>query len=535
MSLTEAVERHVRPGDTVHIAMGHHRWTAAARELARQHWRTDPGFELVMASLGSLGALFVHGGLVRRTVTAYSGDAFPTYSPNPVFQRAYESGAVEVEHWSFLTLIRRLEAAALGLPAMPVQPLGRSAIADNAAYDEIDVDGARLGMVRPLSPDVTLLHAVAADRAGNIAVAPPSLDGVAGAFAARRGCVVTVERVVEDIAALAGFARIPAHRVLAVAETPFGAHPGGCYGGALGLSGYAEDVDAWIEARNAARGDIDGWARQWCLEPATHQDYLARVGSDRLAWLRARLDPESWRDDAAAYPVEETAPATAWETAAAYAARELTERIAATRADAVLAGAGVANLAAWVAVARARAAGDDVQLTAELGLWGYRPTPADPTIFNFRAFPSAAMLTEATTVLGTLVGGPGTRTLGCLGAAQVDARGDLNSTRLASGRFLVGAGGGTDVAVGADEVLVVTLLRAERTPPRSATSPPRRGGADRRDRPRRTPASRRRAAPCRRCRGGRLGRRSGPRCCRFVWVASRCRPRRRRPATGRHR
>jgi acyl CoA:acetate/3-ketoacid CoA transferase alpha subunit/acyl CoA:acetate/3-ketoacid CoA transferase beta subunit len=464
LPLADAVARHVRPGDTVHVAMGHHRWTAAARELARQHWRGDAGFELVMASLGSLGVLFVHGGLVRRVVTAYSGDAFPTYSPNPVFQRAYESGAVDVEHWSFLPLIRRLEAAALGLPAMPVHPLGRAGMAENTAYDEVDLVGARLGLVRPLAPDVTLLHAIAADRDGNVAVAPPSLDGVAGAFAARRGCVVTTERVVEDIGAFAGFARIPAHRVLAVAETPFGAHPGGCYGGALGLSGYAEDVDAWIEARDAARGDIDGWARQWCLEPATHQDYLDRVGSDRLAWLRARLHPESWRDDEAAYPVDETAPATQWETAAAYAARELVDRIAGTNADAVLAGAGVANIAAWVAVARARADGHDVALTAELGLWGYTPTPADPTIFNFRAFPSAAMLTDATTVLGMLVGGPGTCALGCLGAAQVDVRGDLNSTQLANGRFLVGAGGGTDVAVGADEVLVVTLLRPERTP-----------------------------------------------------------------------
>jgi acyl CoA:acetate/3-ketoacid CoA transferase beta subunit len=176
-----------------------------------------------------------------------------------------------------------------------------------------------------------------------------------------------------------------------------------------------------------------------------------------------RLDPQSWRADEAAYPVEEAEP-TAWETAAAYAARELTDRIATTHADAVLGGAGVANLVAWVAVANARGNGSDVVLTAELGLWGYQPTPADPSIFNFRAFPSASMLTDATTVLGTLVGGPGTRAIGCLGAAQIDARGDLNSTQLGNGRFLVGAGGGTDVAVGADELLVVTLLRKERTP-----------------------------------------------------------------------
>jgi acyl CoA:acetate/3-ketoacid CoA transferase alpha subunit len=41
-------------------------------------------------------------------VTAYSGNSFPSYSPNPIFQRAYESGDVEVEHWSILTLAQRL-------------------------------------------------------------------------------------------------------------------------------------------------------------------------------------------------------------------------------------------------------------------------------------------------------------------------------------------------------------------------------------------------------------------------------------------
>ena len=39
-----------------------------------------------------------------------------------------------------------------------------------------------------------------------------------------------------------------------------------------------------------------------------------------------------------------------------------------------------------------------------------------------------------------LVGGPGTVTIGCLGAAEVDRTGNINSTRLADGRFLVGSG-----------------------------------------------------------------------------------------------
>jgi acyl CoA:acetate/3-ketoacid CoA transferase beta subunit len=63
-----------------------------------------------------------------------------------------------------------------------------------------------------------------------------------------------------------------------------------------------------------------------------------------------------------------------------------------------------------------------------------------------------------------VIGGPGTRTVGCLGAAEVDRTGCLNSTELAGGRFLVGSGGANDVASRATACVVVTLARPERLP-----------------------------------------------------------------------
>ena len=142
--------------------------------------------------------------------------------------------------------------------------------------------------------------------------------------------------------------------------------------------------------------------------------------------------------------------------------REIEATIDAVNADAVLAGAGVANLAAWVAVGRARAAGRTVVLTAELGLWDYTPTPADPYIFNHRVFPTTTLLADAATVLGMVIGGSGTRSIGCLGAAQVDRDGNLNSTLIPDGPFLVGSGGANDVASRADACVVVTLARPGR-------------------------------------------------------------------------
>ncbi len=339
-----------------------------------------------------------------------------------------------------------------------------SDLAGNEAFSVVDSEFGPVGLLAPLAPDVALCHAALSDIHGNLAISEPMLEGTWGAWAARRGVVATVETIVPDLAELGHRVRIPAHRVLAVVEAPFGAHPGGCYAPGLPVAGYGEDIPFWVEAAAAARGDFDAWARDNLLDPPDHSAYLKLLGDDRLIGLRLLSDPDSWRHDAEANPLPTDEPISDWEVAASLGAREVQSVVAEHRADAVLAGAGVANLAAWVAVARARAAGSPVCLTAELGLWDYTPTPADPYIFNHRVFPRTTLLADASTVLGMVVGGPGTTTIGCVGAAEVDRDGNINSTRLADGRFLVGSGGANDVVSRAAACVVVTLGRPQRLP-----------------------------------------------------------------------
>ncbi len=357
--------------------------------------------------------------MVRQVVTAYSGNSFPSYAPNPIFQQGYQSGEVEVEHWSILTLGQRLEAAARGLPALVTGSLAGSDMATNDAFTTVDTPFGPWDWWPRWFPTWRSSTARCPTATGNLAVSEPLLEGVWGAWAARRGVVATVESIVDDLDELGHRVRIPAHRVLAVVEAPFGAHPGGCYTPGLPVAGYGEDIPFWIDAAAAARGDFDAWAREHVLDPPDHAAYLRQLGDDRLTGLRLLSDPDSWRRDAEAntrcrwtsrsatgrWPPA-SGPARSWRTVADH------------RADAVLAGAGVANLAAWVAVARARAAGKPVHLTAELGLWGYTPTPADPYIFNHRVFPGTSLLADASTVLGMVVGGPGTTTVGCLGRGR---------------------------------------------------------------------------------------------------------------------
>ncbi len=465
-TLAAAVSAHVHAGDILHPVVGHTRWTAATREVVRQWWGRDPGFTLVMLSLSSLGALFFRGKLVTKVVTGYSGDTFPNFTPNPWFARAYEDGSVTVEHWSFLAFTQRLEAAARGLPAVVTRSVAGSSMADNDAFATVESPFGSVGLLAPLVPDVALLHAPIADREGNVALHPPLLEGVWGALAARRGAIVTVERVVDDIRPWAPFVRIPAHRVLAVVECPMGAHPGGLYAGSLPVDGYGEDYDFWIDARAATRAseaEYDQWIRDWVLDVETQEQWIARLGTERVAALQAKAAPDSWRADAAAHPPDLDAPVNGWERAAVWGARYLAARVQATGANAVLAGAGVANLSAWLGVQLARAGGAEVQLTAEIGLWGYDATIADPFVLNHRNFPTATMLGDAQLVLGALVGGTGTTTIGCLGGAQIDRHGNINSTHVLPRPFLVGSGGGNDVASTAAENVVVATLTAQRT------------------------------------------------------------------------
>ncbi|KZB83165.1 CoA-transferase [Amycolatopsis regifaucium] len=461
--LDEAITRHVRAGDAVHVMMGHSRWSALVRELARQHWGKPSKFTLIMASLSSLGAVLFRSGCVEKVVTVYSGDSFPVFTPNPVFQKAYADGSVEVENWSFLSYIQRLRAAATGVPAVVTGSVRDSSMGGNEGYEEVDTRFGRVGLVSPLVPDVALVHAAVADRQGNLAIAPPMFEGSIGAFAARRGVLATVEKVVDDLRPWSSLVRVPAHRVLAVVEAPFGAHPGGVFAGPEGtrlpVEGYAEDVAFWISAREASRSpEFDDWIRQWILEPADHDAYLAKLGKARLDALvhsSGEPTPPTGRG-------EHSGPATPAERAATWLAGLVRARIAETGADAVLAGAGLANLAAWVGVETAKADGHRVALAAELGLWDYTPTPGDPFIFSFANFPTSSMLLDTEQVLGTVVNGPFTRSIACVGAAEIDRLGNINTTRIAGGPYLVGSGGANDVVTNADETLVVGTMSPRR-------------------------------------------------------------------------
>lgn len=479
VSLTDAVKRTVKPGATLWFAFTHNRSHAAAFEVARQ-FRDRHCLTLAATGLLEYAAVLVAAGAIARMESAFAGSTYPAPAPARVLQQHIDGDAGDDPHWTNLTATLRLMAGALGWPFVPAHSLtgsslwserGRARIAD-------PFTGSAATVLAPLNPDVTFVHVPLADTLGNAVVHGPDAEESWGVWAARR-VVVTAERVIspDALRRLGPRVGIPAHRVDFVVEAPFGAHPQGqfVWSEREGVESYAEDYAVRSELRRLCRDPaaLRAWVEQWVFG-TEHAGYLQRLGAERLESLRRQaLDPTP------AAPREAQAPASPEEGAAILAMRMAADEARAGRAKTLFAGIGLAHLAAWGAERQCRDEGVDVALIAETGMTGFRPTAGDPYLFNRPNAASALFHGGFVQTLGVLAG-PGARDcFAMLAAAQIDATGNVNSSRSADGRFIVGSGGANDLGNGAANCLVVMPLREGRyvkTLPFSTTTIRRHAG-----------------------------------------------------------
>ena len=471
-TLEDAVRRLIEPGQTLYAGAAHGRPNALVRELVRQWWGRRPEWTLALTGMGSPWTALVLGGLVKRLITTFVGEGYPFPVPQPLIARAILSGELTVQNWTMLTMPLRLLAGAMGVPFLPTHSLLGSSMEEDNARDgdfiaaDDPFESGRVGFVRALVPDVALFHAWAADRAGNVLGAAPLHENFYAGMAARRGAIVTVEKIVttEFIRRHAGYVRLPAQYVAAVVEAPFGAHPAGMYGMSVPeLEGYAEDLDFIVELRKAfrKRETAEAWIREWMLEVPDQAAYVAKLGYKRLMEVKGRADTDAWVAElqmleANLGPDDRV---NAAEAMVATAARLLSEKIRARGYRTYLAGVGNSNLAAWLSAYQLKAEGVDVELMAETGMLGYLPRPAEPFVFSFRNFPSSKMLTDIFHVMGIFMGGRQNRCIGSLAAGQIDKHGNINSTLVPGVTYITGSGGANDIASAAREV-VVTLAQS---------------------------------------------------------------------------
>ena len=226
VSLAGAIADAVHDGDTVAMeGFTHLIPHAAGREVIRQGRRD---LTLVRMTPDVIYDQMIGAGCARKLVFSWGGN--PGVGSLHRFRDAVEHswpGPLALEEHTHAGMANRYVAGASGLPFAVLRGYTGTGLADHAAnIAEITCPftGDTLTAVAALRPDVTVIHAQRADRAGNV-----QFWGITGvqkeAVLAAARSVVTVEEIVDVLDPRPGAVVLPAWAVGYVALAPGGAHP----------------------------------------------------------------------------------------------------------------------------------------------------------------------------------------------------------------------------------------------------------------------------------------------------------------------
>ena len=461
LSLREAVQRYVHPGMKLHLAAGIGGPSAAICEIIRQFWRKNPEFTLIQSTVTGHALNLVHAKLAKKLICSVCANISASGRPSKVIQAAYESKQIELENWTLNSLQQRLMAGALGVPFMPTRSVvGTSIAKDNGAsfktMDDPFGSGKKVGLASALLPDISIIHGCVADVEGNTIMCAPYGEDLWGALASKGGAIVTVEKIVptEFIKKYAALVKIPSYSVNAVVPAPLGLHPFSFANpGITDIEPYEKDVDFLdiLYDASASEHALDEWIKEWVLQCEDHEQYLSKLGDGRITGLKEKAVrvkgesapvPLSQDEDGAFGPKEMMLVALA---------REILSSVNTYGHKLVLAGAGLAATAAFLAYFQLKSSGFD--LGTGNGQVGYTPVPGEPILASEAGVRRSKLLTDTIMMQGVFVGGENNKCLSILGAGQMDKHGNINSTKTSKGKFLVGSGGAND-ALNAREAII---------------------------------------------------------------------------------
>jgi glutaconate CoA-transferase subunit A len=227
LSLAEAVEDCVRDGDTVAMeGFTHLIPYAAGHEVIRQQRRR---LTLIKMTPDLLYDQLIGMGCAEKLVFSWGGN--PGVGSLHRLRDAVENGwphPLAIEEHSHAAMANAYEAGAAGLPCAVFRGyIGVDLPKVNPRIKHITCPftGEQLAAVPAHRPDVAIVHALKADRDGNVL-----LEGIVGVqkevVLASKRSIVTVEEIVEDFGPRSFNAVIlPAWTVGAIVKVPGGAYP----------------------------------------------------------------------------------------------------------------------------------------------------------------------------------------------------------------------------------------------------------------------------------------------------------------------
>ncbi|CAN5319428.1 hypothetical protein BH10ACT7_BH10ACT7_14570 [soil metagenome] len=234
--------------------------------------------------------MLLEAGSVDTATMCFS--SLDVFGQAPRFRAAVESGSLTLTELSAHAFHQGLSAGRRRLASEPMIWPAASDLTTLPGFPAAVTDpvsGELVGAAPAIRPDALLLHAQAADSAGNI-----ELFGARGidltVIPAARSVLVTVEEVVDR--SQLGLRRnslvLPKHLVTAVAVVPGGAYPTSC------LPYYVSDYTALHEWSAADSPIVDVPVAQWLPGPVddvTVDSVLAGLPAPRAA---AEVTPDEW-------------------------------------------------------------------------------------------------------------------------------------------------------------------------------------------------------------------------------------------------
>lgn len=257
-SLPDAVAELVRDGDTVALeGFTHLIPFAAGQEIIRQRrWELT----LVRMTPDLIYDQLIGMGCARKLVFSWGGN--PGVGSLHRFRDAVENGwpsPLEVDEHSHAGMANRYAAGASRLPFAVLRGYRGSDLqtrTDTVAPITCPFTGEELTAVPALRPDVGIIHAQRADRAGNV-----QLWGIVGvqkeAVLAADRSLVTVEEIVDELEPVPGGMVLPSWVVSSVAEVPAGSHPSYTAGYSVRDNGFYQEWDAISRERESFRAWMD--------------------------------------------------------------------------------------------------------------------------------------------------------------------------------------------------------------------------------------------------------------------------------------
>jgi acyl CoA:acetate/3-ketoacid CoA transferase alpha subunit/acyl CoA:acetate/3-ketoacid CoA transferase beta subunit len=439
--------------------------SAATREIIRQFWGTKPEFTLIAPPV--LGMDMIQCGMVKKTIGGSGAKG------GRKGQGRGKPGSLEHdvpnEIWSLGGISQRLFAGAMGTGFIPTKSMMGTTIAEDNkdAFKVIDDpfgSGKKIGVIKALNPDLSIIHGYAADRYGNtILCQGDSIVDEYSAWASKNPVVVTVEKLVstEYIRKHSPLlVKIPGYRVASVSVAPFGAHPNYLppWRDLDEFSGYFEDEEMVEEHRKALYDPaaLEAWIKKWILDCPTNEDYLKLLGPERIQKIKdeARVDVGTVRLPSILEKISLSAEGNDKEMMIAAGARKIEEAALNRNRKVVLCGVGPGALVAFLAYYRLKSRGIHISLMVGNGVFDFSPQPGEPNLTSFPNWDTMKLRQNYFGAYNLIINGENQQSISIIGAGQIDKYGNLNSG-IEGGKIVVAAPGGAADAYQACETLAV--------------------------------------------------------------------------------